>query len=151
MTLNFSRYALKANKLIKEVAVELGDEYNTDKASRVFRSVLHALRSRITIEESVELMAQLPMYVKAMYVDGWKVSKKQQRIRRINDFLDEVYMESSKMGFFDFPDDASILNAVIAVFRVLKSHVSEGEIEDIVSVLPKELKKLWSSEMLQGT
>ena len=142
MTLNFERYAAKANKMIREVAYELGDQYNQEKASRVLRSVLHALRNRLTVDESMEFIAQLPMYIKALYVDGWKVNKKFQRIKHVEDFLDEVYVESSKLGFFDFPGNSSINDAVIAVFKVLKNHISAGEINDIAAVLPKELKKL---------
>jgi uncharacterized protein (DUF2267 family) len=149
MSLNFEKYAAKANAMIREVAFEMGDDYDIEKATRILRAVLHALRNRITVEESMELIAQLPMYIKALYVDGWKVNKKQEHIRHIDDFLDEVYMESSKFGFFDFPTNNSILTAVKAVFRVIRKHVSDGEINDVVSVLPKELKRLWEVEEVE--
>ena len=149
MTLNFDRYAAKANRMINEVAIELGDRYNPEKASRVLRSVLHALRNRLTIEESLELIAHLPLYIKALYVDDWRINKKYRRIKHIDDFFDEVYMESSKLGFFDFPESSSIYNAVTSVFRVLKYHVTTGEINDLSSVLPKELKKLFEDPMLE--
>jgi len=52
--------------------------------------VFHALRNWLSHEESFQLLAQLPMALKGVYVDGWKFDKAFNRLSHINDFLDEV-------------------------------------------------------------
>ena len=44
------------------------------QAYTALRSVLHALRDRLSREEAVHLGAQLPMLVRGFYYDGWKPS-----------------------------------------------------------------------------
>ena len=118
MSMNFEKHTQKANEIIKELTLELGDSESTDKAGRVLRTVLHTLRNRLPIEESMQLISQLPMYIKAIYVDGWKISKQHFQIKSVNDFLNEVYLESTRNNFNDFPDENSIHKAVVAVFKV---------------------------------
>jgi uncharacterized protein (DUF2267 family) len=48
---------------------ELADEA---AAYSVLRSVLHQLRDRLTLEESVDLGAQLPLIVRGLYYEGWR-------------------------------------------------------------------------------
>ena len=146
MSLNFDKYTKKANEIVNELSLELGNVSDSDKAGRVLRSVLHALRNILSTEESVQLLSQLPMYIKAVYVDGWKINKKHVRIRHLEDFLEEVCTENEKNNFRDFPNESSVYNAVLAVFNVLRNHVSAGEIDDIKSNMPKELKHLWEDE-----
>ncbi|AKB78938.1 hypothetical protein MSHOH_2455 [Methanosarcina horonobensis HB-1 = JCM 15518] len=42
-----------------------------DRADQALRATLHTLRDRLTIEEIVQLAAQLPLPIKGMYYDGW--------------------------------------------------------------------------------
>ena len=65
--MNFHKYADKGNLILNEVASELGKNEDKKLAGRMLRSVLHVLRSRLTIEESFQLIAQLPMAIKAVY------------------------------------------------------------------------------------
>lgn len=60
-------------------------------AARIIRSVLHALRNRLSHQESFQLIAQLPMALKAVYVDGWKIKKEFQRISHLNEFQISKY------------------------------------------------------------
>src|SRR6266508_1562355 len=97
MSLNFEKHAAKANQIVKEIARELGNEDDTNKAGRVLRCVLHALRDTITPEESMHLVSQLPFMLKALYIDGWKMTNKHHKIRHVEDFAEHVYNESLKL------------------------------------------------------
>ena len=144
MSLNFEKHAAKGNEVLKELAIELGDQEDKARAGRILRAVLHALRELVPIEEAFQFIAQLPMTLKALYVDGWHYSPtKNRRIKTIEEFTDEVFEQGGRSAAEDFPSVEATREAVMAVFRVLRRHVSEGEIEDIQGVMPKQLKELW--------
>ncbi|MDN5205016.1 DUF2267 domain-containing protein [Fulvivirgaceae bacterium BMA10] len=143
MTLNFKKYAEKAERMVEELAIQLGIPDRRDTAGRILRSVLHALRNRISLEESFQLMAQLPMALKSVYVEGWRPSKQQKTVRTIPGFIKEVMKEDGKPGRHDFSTLKDGENAIRAVFKVLENHVSEGEINHIRNAMPEELKDLW--------
>ncbi|MFZ1368803.1 MAG: DUF2267 domain-containing protein [Ferruginibacter sp.] len=148
MALDFEKYAIKGNEFVGLVAEDL--EVPVDKAGRIVRSVMHALRNRLVHEESFQLLAQLPMAMKGIYVDGWKFNKPFNRIRHLDDFLDEVKMEDAGMAGYDFGNQASAKVAVGAVFKALHFFVTEGEMNDIIGVMPDELKK-FIKETIAGT
>lgn len=75
MALNFTQFAAEANTFLKKYAKEMNLANNTDKAGRILSSILHALRDVITTEESLQLISQFPMFLKAVYVNGWTIQK----------------------------------------------------------------------------
>ena len=141
--MDFNKYADKGNLMLDEVALEIGFPQNRDLAGRILRSTLHALREVITIEESFQLMAQLPFVIKAMYIEEWKINRKTEKIKHVKDFVRKVIHEDFPVGHHDFQTVKDGENAVKAVFKVLRRHVSAGEIDDILATMPKELHKLW--------
>lgn len=143
MVLDFEKYAVKGNEFIRLVALEL--EVPRDKAGRVVRAVLHALRNRITLSESLQLLAQLPMAIKAVFVDGWSYHAERKRVHRWQDFLDEIRTEDKNLSGYDFGNDDQALRAVQAVFFALREYVSEGEMRQVLEVLPQAIQ-----EMLQA-
>jgi uncharacterized protein (DUF2267 family) len=143
---NFEKHAAAANGFLQELAVELGDPVDRGRAGRILRVVLHTLRDRLVPQESLDLVAQLPFFVKAIYVDGWKLSRSPDRsLRTVEDFVEEMMVRTPRTAPFDFPDDEQAERAARAVFRVLKKHVSRGEAVDVEAELPRELKEFWAS------
>ncbi len=135
------RYVAKANAFLKELAGELGLEYpaQKDKALRILRTVLHTLRDRISAEESLDLIAQLPLIIKGIYVDGWRTSTHPiKRFKHVDEFVQAIMERDPN----DFKDPQETLQTIKKVFKVIERHVSEGEIKDIKSVLPEELREL---------
>jgi uncharacterized protein (DUF2267 family) len=141
--MKYKLYIEKAQIIIKEVAEELGFPDDHQRAERMLRAVLHTLRSRLTIQESFQMMAQLPMLLKALYVDGWKYQQKPSRIKRIGDFIREVVHEDFPSGHHDITTSKDGENAIRAVLKVIRRHVSEGEVQDILAIMPDDLKPLW--------
>ncbi len=146
MALNFEKHAAKGNKFVKDVAEYLGD-VNRDKAGRQLKAVLHGLRDLLTVEESLHLIAQLPMVIKGVYVDNWKISGSPRRIRSINHFCEDLRQIAGLTADEDFSTNEDCLDAIHAVFTVIKETVSEGEIEDIRAIMPRELKELWDEQI----
>lgn len=120
------------NALMQELGWE--DRY---KAYMGLRTTLHALRDRLTVEETAQLAAQLPMLIHGLYYEGWNPTGKPQKVRHIEAFLTPI-----REHFRDDPRvDAE--QVARAVFKVLTQHVSEGEIADIKHGFPTELRELW--------
>lgn len=139
MSLHFYSYARKGYEFIDEVARELKSS-DSDKAGRMTRSVLRALRHRLTIEESFHLLAQLPMALKAIYVDGWKVSLNFKQLDHVSDFISEVVKEDDNSAWRDFSNENDVKDAIIAVFKVLSRHITDDEMKELLEVLPEDLQ-----------
>ena len=133
----FNNYIQPAELFVKEVAEELGDVQDVNRALRVTRTVFHVLRDMITPDESLHLLSQLPMILKAIYVDGWEAIKP-GRIRSMEEFLDMLRSKSDRPAI-DFGNDADTVHAVQCVLDVTQHHVTVGEIAHIIDQFPKEL------------
>jgi uncharacterized protein (DUF2267 family) len=140
MALNFESYISKGNEMVNRVATEL--EVPRDQGARILRSTLKALRNQLTLEENFDLLAQLPMIIKAVYVDGWNPTKYHMRAYTLADFFDDIRSNDGDSSGYDFGNDVQTYSIVKRVFKVLSEYISEGEWDDIKSVVPKPLKKL---------
>jgi len=118
-----------------EVMRELGVE-NERHAFAATRAVLHVLRDRLTVEESAQLAAQLPMLLRGLYYEGWRPSHTPEKIRHIGAFIERVRDNLSAHPDID-PE-----KALHAVFKVLSTKVSEGELSDIRHNLSRELEDI---------
>ncbi|MDB5058107.1 MAG: hypothetical protein JWO59_1579 [Chloroflexi bacterium] len=127
----------KTNALLKEIEAELGWEKHRDLTYAILRTVLHSLRDRLTVQEAADLAAQLPLLVKGIFYDGWNPSHVPKKIDK-EEFLEEIRTN------FRFSTEFSISELTTRVFKVLQGHVSQGEIEDILSTLPKKLSSMLS-------
>ena len=122
---------------LKDLAQEL-DWQDRHKAYLALRAVIHALRDRLTVEEAVQLGAQLPMLIRGFYYEGWTLVGKPVKERHKEEFLARVKRDFRNNEGVD-PE-----RVVRAVFKVLSQRITEGEIEDIKDILPPQLRELWS-------
>ena len=143
MPLNFRKYAEDAEAFLHVLAERLGTPDDRDRAARILKNVLHLLRDQISAQESAQLVAQLPMFLKAIYVDGWRIGAKQQRIGNAEAFISEVRYPPAKKIYTDFTSDEQVAQAIRTVFAMLEEKVSQGEISDIVANLPADLRPLF--------
>ena len=81
MNTNFDKYALKGNEFLVRLSKNIGNEKDLDSAFRILRSTLRVLRKHFTIQESMQLLAQLPVAIKGVYVEGWNFQAKYVFIR----------------------------------------------------------------------
>jgi uncharacterized protein (DUF2267 family) len=108
--------------------------------------VLHALRARLTLVESLQLLAQLPMMLKAVYVDGWTGSPQPDKhIKTVDDLVEQVMAQDGAMATHDFPTPAFAKRALETVLHALKRHVSAGEVHAVGQSLPHALRRLWDA------
>jgi uncharacterized protein (DUF2267 family) len=131
----FDRSIHKANDWLKDIMYELGTE-DRHRAYLALRATLHALRDRLSVPEAVQLGAQLPLIIRGFYYDGWTPSGKPLKERHKEAFLTHIQEAFGR-------DKVEAETMVRAVFKMLQFRVSQGEIQDIKGVMPKELLELW--------
>ena len=131
---NFTTTLSKTNSWLKEIE-EFMEHEDRKRAYRALKAVLHSLRDRLTVEEVVQLGAQLPLLIRGLYYEGWKPTHKPEKIHTTQKFFENV---RKHLG-----NDIDPAKAVHGVLNLLEKHVSKGEIEDIKSILPNHLLALW--------
>jgi uncharacterized protein (DUF2267 family) len=125
----------KTHVWLKDLGRQLGDEDRV-YAFRVLRAVLHTLRDRLTVELAATLGAQLPTLIRGVYYEDWRPSRTPLAIHDVDAFLQRVADEGHMAG----ETEASV--AVGAVMAVLRAHVTTGEIDDVLAVLPADIRAL---------
>ncbi|MCF8104222.1 MAG: DUF2267 domain-containing protein [Desulfohalobiaceae bacterium] len=119
---------------------------NDDQGYVALRSVLHAVRDRLTVNEAAELGAQLPTIIRGVYYEMYHPEGKPLKIRSQQEFLDEVAKELNVRNDPKLRDPQRI---TLGVLRVLTTRISEGEIEDVRNSMPKSIQALWDRAQTQ--
>ena len=121
---------------INELDVRLGWT-NKTRSYRLLKSVLHAVRDSLRVNEAADLGAQLPGLLRGAYYEQWRPAATPIKSRKVEDFLDRVNR--------DFKNDPlqNTAQAVMAVFQLLTKKITEGEIDDVRRALPEEVRNIW--------
>ncbi|SFR66216.1 DUF2267 domain-containing protein [Maribacter stanieri] len=143
MALNFNKYATEGNTFLKDYSKEMNMANDPDKAGRIFTAIMHALRDIIPTEESLQFISQLPMFLKAVYVNGWAIKKNKPKVKNMTEFLDLVRSHDYPAATNDFEYDNEVAERYVdTTFIYLRKYVSLGEMEDLRDSLPKDLKSM---------
>ncbi|MGN9778378.1 DUF2267 domain-containing protein [Micromonospora sp. H33] len=124
----------KTNLILKDIE----EAYGWPKSQRhqsycALRTVLHLLRDRMPVQESVEFAAQLPVVLRGIYFDGWRPMDVPVKLNR-DDFLVEVRRQ------FTYDIKGSTQNLVQVVLNALRNHVTtQGQWDDVKDNMPKDL------------
>lgn len=120
------------NRWVNEIDNALGLNDATT-AYAVMRGVLHQVRDRMPPSEAVHLGAQLPTLVRGVYYETFTLSGVPETERNAETFLVRVAERIAH-------DDVDPQAALRAVYGVLKSHVTAGQIGDVVHMMPDDIK-----------
>jgi uncharacterized protein (DUF2267 family) len=140
---NIGKYLEEASRFFKSVARALDTPSDIEHAHRVTSAVLHSIRERISVDESMHLISNLPMILRGIYVDGWKLSRTSFKSDSLEDFLQLVREHASALPGRDCGNNKVTENHVRAVLHVMKRYVPEGEYKDIRCQLPKAVANLF--------
>ena len=124
---------------IDDLAEELGTD-DRQHAYRVLRAFLHSLRDHISVNEAAQLAAQLPVFVRGVFYEGWDPSRTEIHVRDVDTFLRRIADEALLAG----ETEASF--AAAAANRVISRHISLGEAESVLHVLPGHLRDLLANQ-----
>jgi uncharacterized protein (DUF2267 family) len=132
---SIERSVHETNGWLKELAKELGHE-DRDQAWRVLHAYLRVLRDRLTVDEAAQLAAQLPLVLRGAFYEGFVPSRQPVKLRHREEFLERLADHAQLAN----PGEAA--RAADAATRVLETHVTAGEWDDVLAQLPTELREL---------
>jgi uncharacterized protein (DUF2267 family) len=141
MTDLFKNHCQKANHFINDLALLLGRPDDSDHALRVLGSVLHALRKKITVFDSLHIISQLPLILKGIYADGWELDQPLSDAETIDEFLELIRNFTAKSKI-DFANDEEAKEKIRIVFFALRQYVSEDELDHVRDELPREIAEM---------
>ncbi len=121
------------HQMIEKLALGPDD---AGRALHALRAGLHAIRDRLPASEVIHLGAQLPVLIRGIYYDGWRLAQDPTRMKNRADVIEHVRHE---LGSDPLPATA----VVAAVIELVHEHVSPGEIDNVVATLPKALAAMW--------
>lgn len=120
---------------IEEVRENTGLE-STAEAERMVEVVFRLLSARLSAAEEKDLASQLPQDLKAFW------EKTREKEVDIIKFRKDEFLEDIKKGC-GLKNKKEAEKAGLAVFRALKTRISEGEARDVEAQLPAGIKSMW--------
>jgi uncharacterized protein (DUF2267 family) len=133
MALNFDQCSKNGNEFVKLVANDL--QVTKEKAGRFIAAVFHALRRRLTHEESFRLIEHLPFVLKGVYVDGWHFNKDADTGIDAEDFQEQVRHEYTQMTSFFLGHDQQVRAIIKSVFQAMNIIMVEEDSAEILQPL----------------
>ncbi|MEZ4384897.1 MAG: DUF2267 domain-containing protein [Nannocystaceae bacterium] len=129
--MRFETYATFANAFVAEYAGEIGVGDDLRLATRALRALVGGLRSGLSRRASTRLMRQLPLLIKALYVDGWDFDEREA--------ADEGRLAAFVAAPLPLPIELRGGEAIAALFAVLRRHAAAAEFQELRGSLPTDL------------
>ncbi|MCW2888229.1 MAG: hypothetical protein QOE54_3729 [Streptosporangiaceae bacterium] len=130
---SFDTTVQKTNRILRQIEETYGwPKERRNQSYAALRAVLHALRDRLTVDETAHLAAQLPMLVRGIYYDGWDPSQVPRKMHR-DDFLDHIRRE------MPYEVEGGAEGVVHTVAKALRLYITDGEWQKVLAEMPKDL------------
>jgi len=137
------KFVHETHEYINQLARDLGHPEEKQRVMIIWRAVMHTIRDRIQISESLDLLSSLPMILKGMYTLGWKYSDSPPyTYDTIEQMKTRVKYLQNEYGEHDFPWSKSTEEIISIVLDSLEKYCSEGQMEHIRGQLPQEVKPI---------
>jgi uncharacterized protein (DUF2267 family) len=124
------------NEWVNDVNERIGWDHK-HRAYRLLRAVLHALRDHLSVDETAQLAAQMPVLIRGIFYDGWDPSKTPVKERTRDAFIERIQKDFETDPLGDAPE------AIAAVMAVLDARISKGEMDDVRGAFAKEVRALF--------
>ncbi len=129
----------KTNELLAAIEDELDWRGRRHQSYQALRAILHAIRDRLPIHESVNFAAQLPMLIKGIYYDGWSSEGVPVKLSR-EEFINRIRRD------FIFDTDIGIEELISLVAGHVFGIIDPGEVQKLLNSLPEDIANLLTSE-----
>jgi uncharacterized protein (DUF2267 family) len=123
----------KTNRVLRDAEEAYGlPKELRNQSYAALRAVLHAVRDGLTVEETAQLGAQLPMLVRGIFYAEWDSSKMPLKQNR-EEFMQRVRDQ------FPYQIEGGIEQLECTVRQALRRYIADGEWDDVKSAMPKDL------------
>jgi uncharacterized protein (DUF2267 family) len=149
----FEKFAQEGNAYINQLAADLGHPEEKGQAYILLRAVLHTVRDRITMSESLHMLSQLPMFLKAIFTEHWQYREQPLQFQTVEEFKEAVKQEQARHGEQQFNWSQSTEDLISMVLSSLGTrYLTEGQLQHIATQMPKEIQPLFpvASESHRG-
>ena len=141
--LSFDKFSKEAYDYVNELARDLGHPEEKDRVLMIWRAVMHTIRDRIHLGESMQIMDPLPMIFKGIYVEDWKYSEKPPKdFSTIEEMKEEVKALQARYGEEEFPWKKSTEEIISITINSLKPYLQENQLQHLKDQLPKDVKEV---------
>jgi len=141
--LELEKYVHETHDYINQLATDLGHPQETQRVLIIWRAVMHTIRDRIQISESLDLISPLPMILKGLYTVGWKYHETPPyNYKTIEGMKDQVKELQSQYGESDFDWNLSTEEIISITLDSLTRYVPEDQMEHIRIQLPENVEAL---------
>lgn len=108
---------------------------NDQQAYIAVKSVLHAIRDRLNVNEAVQFAEQLPMIMKGFYYESYVPAGKPEKFGK-DEFFERIINYS--IGVDIEPE-----KALWAVVSVIREKTGGCEMDDVQATMPSDMKHLF--------
>lgn len=144
--LSFEKFANEAHEYVNRLAEDLGHPEEKERVLMVWRAVMHTVRDRIHMGESLQVMDPLPMIFKGIYVQNWKFNEKPPLdYDTVEEMKNEVKAVQRQYGEQEFPWKKSTEEIISITIDSLKRYMSEAQLDHLKGQMPKEVQEVVSS------
>jgi uncharacterized protein (DUF2267 family) len=123
----------KTNEWLKEIDSEPGTG-DREAAWRILRTYLQLLRDELTLDEAAQFAAQLPLVIRGAFWDGFDPGHA-DKVRDREEFLARFAERAQLDGSGHAERVAEVVTGVI------RKRITAGEVEDVLSQLPAEVRE----------
>lgn len=140
---NVEKYVHDVNEYINQLSLDLGHPEEQQRVLIIWRAVMHSIRDRITISESFDLMAPLPLILRGVYTTGWKYTESPKYdYTTLGEMKDQVKSLQSQYGEQEFNWSKSTEDIISITLDSLERYYTEEQMKHIRSQLPEDIKPL---------
>lgn len=131
----FDKFFQKTNAILTDIEEEMKWEDRREQSYAALRSVLHAFRDRLPVNDSANFAAQLPVIIKGVYFEGWDPSSVPRKMDK-QEFIQAVQQS------FNYSVEGGIPRVIEVVFNKIFAQIDEAERENLVQILPEDISSL---------
>lgn len=141
--IQLDKYLHETHAYINQLSDDLGHSEEKQRVMIVWRAVMHTVRDRITISESLDLLSALPLLLKGWYVTGWSYSEKPPLdYQSVEQMKTLVKAHQNQYGEDEFDWKIPTEEIISITLKSLDRYFSEGQMSHIRGQLPPEIKQI---------
>lgn len=139
--LGFDKYVHEAHDYFNELSARLGHPDEQKRVVIIWRAVMHVIRDRIHMSESLDLISPMPMILKGMFIEGWKYHESPlYDFETLAQMKTQVKALQNQYGEAQFDWSKSTEEIIAITLESLERYVPKAQMEHIKNQLPEDVK-----------